>query len=85
MAAALSGGGSVEGGSALLPARLYTCEEVSKMLGVGTDWVRRKTQGRQVEHVRLGRNVRFTEEQVHALISKFTAKSVPTSSARTRL
>jgi excisionase family DNA binding protein len=65
--------------------KLYTCEEVSKMLGVGTDWVRRKTQSRSVEHVRLGRNVRFTELQLQALIAKFTAKPIPASSARTRL
>ena len=75
----------MEGSSTLMPARLSTCDEVSKMLGVGTDWVRRKTQSRQVEHVRLGRNVRFTKEQVQALILKFTTKSVPMSSARTRL
>jgi excisionase family DNA binding protein len=74
----------VQGGTNT-PVRLYTCEQVSKMLGVGTDWVRRKTQSRQIEHVRLGRNVRFTDVQVHALIAKFTTFSVPTSSARSRL
>lgn len=67
------------------PTKLYTCDDVATMLGVGTDWVRRKTQCRQVEHVRLGRNVRFTEVQVQALIAKFTAPAVRASSARTRL
>ena len=65
--------------------KLYTCSEVAQLLGVGTDWVRRTTQAREVEHVRLGRNVRFTEHQVQALIGTFTKTPVPVSSARTRL
>jgi excisionase family DNA binding protein len=66
-------------------AKLFTCAEVAQMLGVGTDWVRRKTQGREVEHVRLGRSVRFTEDQVQGLIVKFTKTVVPLSSACSRL
>jgi excisionase family DNA binding protein len=65
--------------------KLYTCSEVADLLGVGVDWVRRKTQAREVEHIRLGRNVRFTEQQVEILIAKYTMKPIKTSTARTRL
>lgn len=75
----------MDSGARLVTGRLYTCAEVSELLGVGTDWVRRKTQSREVEHVRLGRNVRFTEAQVQAMIAKFTTSVVPATSARTRL
>lgn len=67
------------------PKRLYTCAEVAEVLGVGTDWVRRKTQAREVEHIRLGNRVKFTDAQIEALIAKFTATAIKTSSARTRL
>ena len=65
--------------------KLYNCSEVADILGVGLDWVRRKTQAREVEHIRLGRNVRFTAQQVEALIAKYTMKPIRVSSARTRL
>jgi excisionase family DNA binding protein len=67
------------------PGRLYTCDQVAEMLGVGTDWVRRRTQLREVEHVRLGRRVRFTDTQVLALIERFTKRAVRQSTARARL
>lgn len=61
-------------GSEHEPTELLTCGQVSDLLGVSTDWVRRRVQQRAVEHVRLGRNVRFTRTQVHDLIEKYTRK-----------
>lgn len=72
-------------GAGAAQRKLYTCSEVANLLGVGVDWVRRKTQAREVEHIRLGRNVRFTEQQVEILIAKYTMKPIKISTARTRL
>jgi excisionase family DNA binding protein len=59
----------------LLPAAppdvplLLTVEEAAAALHVPASWLRGKVAEHAVECTRLGRHVRFTHEQLHALIA----------------
>jgi excisionase family DNA binding protein len=46
--------------------RLLTAEEIAGMLGVPVSWVRVRSREGTIPHLRLGRYVRFREEDVRA-------------------
>jgi excisionase family DNA binding protein len=51
------------------PPLLLTVEEAAAALHVPASWLRRRVAEHAVECTRLGRHVRFTHEQLHALIA----------------
>jgi excisionase family DNA binding protein len=68
------------------PAHLYTSGEAAEMLHISEEWLRKQVQRKLVRHTRLGRRVRFTDEQIIAIVAERETPIVqPKSSARTRL
>jgi prophage regulatory protein len=49
-------------------SQLLTAEEVSGMLGMGTDWIYAQVRANRIPHVRLGRCVRFRAESIEEWI-----------------
>lgn len=49
--------------------RLLTVDEVVERLGKSRDYWLRKARARQVPHVRIGRDVKFTEADVAAIVA----------------
>lgn len=69
--------------------RIYTYDQAAEILGVGPEWLRRQVADGAVAHVRLGRNVRFTEDHLRALVDASSVGVRPAaprpSSARSKL
>lgn len=57
---------------------LHTLAEVAEALGMSERWVRQKCAD-GAEHTRLGHKIRFTDEQVAALVSDHTKSPVAQS------
>jgi excisionase family DNA binding protein len=55
----------------------YSVDEAAEMLGVGRGWLRVRAQQRDVPHVRLGRRIRFTLDQMLALIDACSVEPLP--------
>ncbi len=51
------------------PQRLLNIDELAELLGVKRGWVRDKVTARQLPHHRIGRHVRFTAEDVEAIVA----------------
>jgi excisionase family DNA binding protein len=51
---------------------LLTVEEAAEVLSVPVTWLRKRVANQAVECTRLGRHVRFTHEQVAAIIDAAT-------------
>ena len=64
------------------PVTLYSPQQLADMLGVGLDWVRRRTQNRSLPHVRVGRKVWFTEAHVWTIVRQLTVEPVSREQAR---
>jgi excisionase family DNA binding protein len=58
------------------PVTLYSPQQLAELLGVGLDWVRRRTQNRTLPHVRVGRKVWFTEAHVCSIVRLLTVEPV---------
>lgn len=50
-------------------AELHTLQEVAKSIGMSERWLRQKCKD-GAEHTRLGHKIRFTDEQVKALVDE---------------
>lgn len=58
-------------------ARLLTPSEVADLLGVSEAWLRRRAAGRLIPCTRLGRQLRFTRDQVDAIVETAAQNAVP--------
>lgn len=67
------------------PTRLYTMKEAAEILKVSESWLKKQVAARKVRHVRMGRNVRFTDALLDDIIEKRIQEPRRQSSARTRL
>lgn len=54
--------------------RLYTIEEIAKILRVSTRKVRQMVEAGEIEHIMVGRQYRISEEQLQAFLDKQTRK-----------
>ena len=50
--------------------QLLTAEDVSAMLGMGTDWIYAQVRADRIPHVRLGRYVRFRAGSIERWLSE---------------
>jgi hypothetical protein len=57
---------------------LHTLNDVAKSLGMSERWLRQQCKD-GAEHTRLGHKIRFTDEQVAALVAKNAAVPVAQS------
>jgi excisionase family DNA binding protein len=64
------------------PVTLYSPQQLADMLGVGLDWVRRRTQNRTLPHVKVGRKVWFTEAHIGTIVRQLTVEPVGREQAR---
>jgi excisionase family DNA binding protein len=51
---------------------LLTTAEAARKLGISTSWLKRQVAAGAVTHTRFGRAVRFSEEQVAAIVEQRT-------------
>jgi excisionase family DNA binding protein len=51
------------------PTHLYNIVEAASVLGVPEGWLRKKVSARAVPHTRLGKHVRFTDDQLNRIVS----------------
>jgi excisionase family DNA binding protein len=58
-----------------MTTRLYTPAEAAERLGKSGDFWARKARSRQVDHVRIGSSIRFTNEQIEAIIASATVRA----------
>jgi excisionase family DNA binding protein len=56
------------GVDATLPARLLTVDELAVFLAVSVAWVRKGVLERTLPYTKIGRNVRFTPQQVAQIL-----------------
>lgn len=54
---------------------LLTTAEAARKLGISTSWLKRQVAAGAVTHTRFGRAVRFSEEQVAAIIDQRTQRA----------
>ncbi len=52
--------------------RTYSLVETARALGMSTRWVRERIRLDNVEHIRFGKTIKFTEEQYQALRTAHT-------------
>lgn len=65
--------------------RMYTVDEVAKLLRVSARWLADQCRAERIEHVHVARQRRFTGPQVDALIVMLTIRPIERSTAdRTR-
>lgn len=68
---------------------LFNTIQAAERLGVSYDWLQRAAASRKVPCVRMGRLVRFSEANIHAIIDMHTQQPMvaqaPHGSARTTL
>lgn len=58
--------------------RLHTPEEVAEALGLpSTNWLEEAARAGRIRHIRLGRRLRFSDEQVAEIIEKHTSGLAP--------
>lgn len=57
---------------------LLTVEEAAAMLAVPASWLKQRVAARSVACTRLGRHVRFTRDQVAAIIDASEQPALPT-------
>lgn len=57
----------------------YTLDEVAEALGMSTRWIRDRIRLDGVEHMRFGRTIRFTAEQVDKLRAAHVRQPQPES------
>lgn len=62
--------------------RLVTVHDVAELLNVPTTWVREHTRDGTIPHVRLGRYVRFDEDEVLAWVESCRCGGRPTTLRR---
>jgi hypothetical protein len=56
--------------------KLFTVEEVAALIGVSQRWLADECRANRVTHVHLARRRRFTADQVHALLDRFTVTPI---------
>jgi hypothetical protein len=56
--------------------KLFTVEEVAAVIGVSQRWLADECRANRVTHVHLARKRRFTVDQVHALLDRFTVTPI---------
>jgi excisionase family DNA binding protein len=61
--------------------RVYTYEQAAEILQVSKDWLQSEVGKRAVPHARLGRNVRFTEEHLRAIMDAATVPALAAAPA----
>lgn len=57
-----------EGERAAARAHVYTINETAALLKISPDWLRHKVASREVPHVRLGRNIRFSQANLDQIL-----------------
>lgn len=50
--------------------RLLSLSEAAELLNISRDWLYRRVEGKEIPHIRLGRAIRFKEEEVRQFIQK---------------
>lgn len=55
--------------------KVYTLDEVAAHIGMSRRWVADRVNKDGAEHIRFRKQVRFTAEQVEALVAMFTVKA----------
>ena len=50
--------------------KLYTVSEVSKMLSLSTSWIYKKAEKGELDAIKIGSALRFTEEGIYNFIEK---------------
>jgi excisionase family DNA binding protein len=67
-------------------ALLFTFEEAARRLSMSESWLRKQVANRAIPHTKLGRSVRFTEDQLRRIIAIKSVEPVvrPLSTGRRR-
>lgn len=56
---------------------MFTVNEVAKKLSVNPTTVRRYIQQKKIDHIKIGKSVRFTQEHIDNFIAKHTVSAQP--------
>jgi|WetSurMetagenome_2_1015567.scaffolds.fasta_scaffold415612_2 excisionase family DNA binding protein len=57
--------------------RLYTVEQVSEQLGLPVTWIYERTRRDAIPHRKIGKYVRFSEEDIRQMLAMWSRGSQP--------
>lgn len=60
--------------------RLYTPEEVAEMLNISLSMVYKLVRNKEIDHIRIGRSVRFTEQAINEYLFDNSVEAICTAS-----